>query len=253
MRSAIALLVVPLSLIACDAERPFTPSFMVVSPPASLTATAFSYSQINLAWQDNSSSETGFEVHRSTTGPAGQFTLLATTAANVITYGDAGLLVATEYCYDVRSFTRIRKTTSYSAFSDPACATPPVAPAPPPSDPPAAPGPLTATVYPWKIGLWWQDNAWQDGPNKEDGFEVQRCQGIVCGEADFAAIAVITTATFHQNYYFDYDVEPGSTYTYRVRAFNTVGASTPSNTASATACFVGTDWEGGGYYICIDP
>jgi hypothetical protein len=88
--------------------------------------------------------------------------------------------------------------------------------------------------------------------NREDGFRVERCEAVACGDADFTVIAEHLRGSFEWNFYLDYAVEPGTTYTYRVRAFNSAGESV-SNEASATACFVGTDWEGGGYYICVDP
>jgi len=130
-----------------------------------------------------------------------------------------------------------------------------IAEAPPSAtEPPAAPGPLSTSVRPWMIEVWWRDNAWE-GANKEDGFKVERCEAVACGDADFTVIAVNLKGENYLawNFYNDTDVQPGSTYTYRVRAFNSAGQSAPSNAASATACFVDTDWEGGGYYICVDP
>jgi len=45
--------------------------------PSSLTATAASTSQINLAWADNSSNETGFKIERKT-GSGGTYSQIAT-------------------------------------------------------------------------------------------------------------------------------------------------------------------------------
>ena len=111
-----------------------------------------------------------------------------------------------------------------------------------------APTELMAGAYAWRISLWWQDNSWQDGPTKEDGFRVERCEQVVCNDDDFRLIAV---TPYGWNFYNDGDVVPGTTYTYRVRAFNSAGASAASNEASATACVVATDPEG--YYVCADP
>jgi titin len=268
MDSRIARLVVLLGLLAplsaCDGHQPLDPNIQVaptagsgptVNAPSGTNAVA-SYNSIDVSWQDNSTKETGFEVHRSTTGSSGTFALLATTGANVTSYGDTGLTAGAQYCYEVRSFSGDRKHTTYSTFSVPACATTPFTPLPPPpppppSEPPAAPGPLTASVYPWRIELWWSDNGW-DGVTKGDGFRVERCDTAACGDTGFTVIAVHLRGSVEWNFYADYAVEPGSTYTYRVRAFNSAGESL-SNEASATACYVGTDWEGGGYYICVDP
>src|SRR5712691_11408550 len=135
-----------LCVAACDHRAPLAPELDLrsagagptVNAPSGTNALAVSWNQINVGWQDNSSNETGFEVHRSTTGPSGAFTLLASTAAGIASYGDAGLTPARQYCYKVRAFRRYDGKTSYSAFSNTACATTPALP-PPPSTAPSAP------------------------------------------------------------------------------------------------------------------
>ncbi len=59
--------------------------------PSGLAATAVSSSRIDLGWLDNSTNETSFEVHRSTSGSSGPFALLVTVGANVTTYSNIGL------------------------------------------------------------------------------------------------------------------------------------------------------------------
>ena len=117
--SCLAGSLVLLSLIACDQDPPFAPSTALVRPPATLTASASSSSQIELTWQDTSPNETGFELYRSTPDPSGPFTRLATAGANTTTYGDAGLTQKTQYCYQVRAFKTSGPNTSYSPFSRP--------------------------------------------------------------------------------------------------------------------------------------
>jgi regulation of enolase protein 1 (concanavalin A-like superfamily) len=70
--------------------------------PTALTATPQSNSQIELAWSDQSTNETGFQVERSgsATGP---FALVATMAANATRYVDGGLASSTAYYYRVRA------------------------------------------------------------------------------------------------------------------------------------------------------
>ena len=92
----------------------FTPN-----SPTSLTATTSSSTEIQLNWTDNATNETGFEIHRSTTGIAGTYTLLTTVAANTITFADASLTANTEYCYQVRAI----NTFGNSNFSNQICAT----------------------------------------------------------------------------------------------------------------------------------
>ena len=68
--------------------------------PSALTATAVSSTQINLAWSDNSSNETGFKVERKT-GMYGAYGQIATTGANTTSYQDTGLMAGTLYYYRV--------------------------------------------------------------------------------------------------------------------------------------------------------
>ena len=78
--------------------------------PSGLTTTAAA-NAITLAWTDNTSSETGFEVARSLDGTT--YTLLATVAANTTTYTDACLRFNTAYTYQVRA----KSATAFSAYS----------------------------------------------------------------------------------------------------------------------------------------
>src|SRR5215218_8150456 len=128
--------------------------------PSDLTAEAVSVSQIYVAWRDESNSETGFEVHRSTTGPRGTFSCLTNTAPNVKTYINTGLSPSTPYCYKVRAVWGTTNKSKYSAFSNTSCATPPA--------PPAAPSDLKAVaVTPTQIDLSWTDHA-----GDETGFNI---------------------------------------------------------------------------------
>jgi titin len=70
--------------------------------PSSLTLTVASTTQINLAWTDNSSNETGFKIERSTDGV--NFTQVATVGTNVKTYNNTGLSPGTGYFYRVRAY-----------------------------------------------------------------------------------------------------------------------------------------------------
>ena len=74
----------------------------VPSAPSGLTATAVSFSQINLTWTDNATNETGFQIERSPDGSAG-WTQIATPAANAISFADTGLSAGTPYYYRLRA------------------------------------------------------------------------------------------------------------------------------------------------------
>jgi hypothetical protein len=102
---------------------PFDLAFTPPADPAALTATASSFSQIDLGWTDNSGNESAFELERSTSGFGGTYTPLATVGANTTSYPDVGLAPSTEYCYRVRAV----NGSGVSGYAAAACATTPVA------------------------------------------------------------------------------------------------------------------------------
>ena len=186
--------------------------------PSSTNAVAVSDTRIDVSWQDNSSNETGFEVHRSTTGASGSFALLIGVGANVKAYSNTGLTSSTQYCYKVRAFRITGSNTSYSAFSAAACATT----LPPPA--PAAPSgtdakPSASTVV---------DVSWVDNSTNESGFRVER--SLDAGATWTNAGTVGSNVASSQ--------DPGRSseqqVCYRVVAFNAGGDSPPSN-ADCTA------------------
>lgn len=142
----------PLLLVAlfagCDRAGPLESVIQAASTagsgstptaPSGTTVVAVSASRIDVSWLDNSTNESGFEIHRSTTGASGPFAVLASTGADVTSHSDTGLASSTQYCYEVRAFRTTGRRSSYSAFSPTACAT---TPAPPP---PPAPGSIRVT------------------------------------------------------------------------------------------------------------
>lgn len=128
--------------------------------PTAATATVVSYRQVNLTWTDNSSTETGFEIERSTGG--GAFTNIATVSAGVTAYRDVSVAGNTTYQYRVRAVNQAGAST-YSTSSSVAT--------------PAAPVPTTYIPFgaTWKYrddgsnqGTSWRalgfnDSAWASG------------------------------------------------------------------------------------------
>ena len=189
------------------------PPVTIPRPPSGLTATATSSSQINLAWTDNSSDETGFEIERSTDGT--NFAKIADVGANTATYANTGLNASTRYWYRVRAV-NIAGASSYTNVADATTQAPPVTIPRPPSS-------LTATATSSsQINLAWTDNA-----SDETGFEVERSTD----GTNFAKIADVgaNTATYSNT-----GLNASTRYWYRVRAKNSAGASSYTNVADAT-------------------
>ena len=68
---------------------------------------------MNLAWTDNATNETAYEVERCQGAGCTAFTIIATLGANASAYQNAGLPAGTTYVYRVRA----RNAASASAYS----------------------------------------------------------------------------------------------------------------------------------------
>ncbi len=92
---------------------------VVGSPPAtptSLTATPVSTSQINLAWTDNATNETGYKVYRSTNG--GAYSLIDTIAANSQSYNDVTVTAGAIHSYKVAAYNGSGESESNAAATN---------------------------------------------------------------------------------------------------------------------------------------
>ena len=208
-------------LVGCQdsdsATAPSTPADLAATgsqaglkPPSGLSAAALSATEIALAWQDNATSETGFEIHRSTSGASGPFSLVGTTGADARNYTHAGLAPASSGCYKVRAIKTSSRRTSRSPFSNTACAT---------TLPLSPPGKVN--------GVWAEETStavvtvtWLDGSTNEEGFRIERAtQPDGPWEAAGSVGPNVTAWTTDRADY------------YRVRAFNASGDGGPSDPA----------------------
>ena len=166
--------VLAMLVVGCQETQPFDPlltdaqiresksSSPGFSAPTGASTVAFSETRIDVSWTDNSTNETGFEVHRSSNGVTGTFALLTTTAANVTKYSDNNV-APSQYCYKVRAVRSAPNGTTYSEFSAASCTTPL----------PSAPTNFTAIAEATdKIDLAWQDNS-----KIETNYQVWRAVG----------------------------------------------------------------------------
>src|SRR5262245_5916038 len=185
------------------------------TPPSGLAASAASSSQINLAWTDNSTNETGFKIERATSS-GGPWTQVVTTGANTVSYPIYSLTASTTYYFRVRA----TSGSGDSAYSAVASATTLAAP---PAWPDSAPTNVVATmVSSSQIRVTWTDTC-----TNETSYVVERTTGT-------AAYAQIASLPANYTSYTDSGLAAGTTYTYRVSTQNGGGARYASPVSATT-------------------
>lgn len=186
------------------------------APPSGLVASAVSGSEVQLAWSDNSTDESGFTVEQSTDGV--NFVAVRTTAADATSATVSGLAAVTTYHFRVFS----SNSAGNSAASNVATATTLAAP-------PVAPSALVAAGDIGLVRLSWNDNS-----ADESGFELERSM-------NGSTWSQLATVAADVRAYEDTGLLGGSTWWYRVRATSPNGPSTWSNSASARVLNVPQD------------
>jgi hypothetical protein len=93
-------------------------TFPPPAAPSNLTAQALSATSVQLTWTDNSSSESGFRIERSTDGV--NFIFVGTVGANVTSWTNLYLTSGTTYHYRVRAY----EGTVNGGYSNVAAVTP---------------------------------------------------------------------------------------------------------------------------------
>ena len=238
-------------VLGCDASRSVEPEADLGTPsaarstgselsaPSELSAVLVSNSQVNIRWADNSTNESGFEVHRTNVIDSSTYSLVAALDANATGYDEPGLGAPYKYCYRVRAVRTTGKKSAYSNFSNISCAST-VAPEQP--VPPAAPSHVTAVVSAeTQIRINWQDNS-----NDETGFNI-RMFGF--NPIAFTGPDVVTANT-------NFPPTPGTQYCFQLQAFRNTASGTLYSALSDTACAmipVPTEPPAGSYVITASP
>ncbi len=237
---------------------PVAPSDLTVTGPFGSGADR----HVNLAWIDNSRSETGWEVQRASSAE-GPWTTIATlpsdpanpvlqpgmgsSTGNLITYTDLIAGIGEDFLYyQVVAINQVGDTWDYSDPNlneiEPGTFAFPVVTARSGSSniveaaiPPEDPTDLTATFQPATGSPTWLPPrvllSWTDNADNETGFVIERS----VNGGDFALLATIPALPGTGSVsYTDIPVIGNTNYAYRVFATNAAGDSGYSNTASLT-------------------
>ena len=182
--------------------------------PSGLSASVVSQTQINLVWVDNSGNEDGFSIDRASDSGFSVGLVTTPVGANVTTFNAMGLSANSTYYFRVRAY----NSGGPSANSAPASGTTL-------DYPPSAPSGLSATV----ISSAQIDLSWTDNSSNESGFYLDRASDSGFGSNLVTQSIAANTTSFSVT-----GLSPSTLYYFRVRAYNSGGASANSAPASAT-------------------
>lgn len=202
---------------ATTLEAPSVPP----AAPGNLRVQSYAHNYITIAWDDNASNETGFEVYRSETSSAcsanNPYSREATLGPNIQSYQDDGLATEKTYYYCVRAYNEVSPSVfigPVSQLTDPE-----------PETPPYVPYNLTAS----RAGADKIDLAWEENSENEEGFLIAWDTSETGDYLDSVSVDVPNTTSYQVQ-----SLDPNTTYWFRVAAYNGAGSSAFSLLASAT-------------------
>ena len=183
----------------------------VPAAPTSLTATATSTTQIDLAWTDNATNETGYTVERRSPAGSGSYSTVTTLSAGANSYSNTGLTESTQYEYRVYATNAAGNSANSNAASKFTI--------------PATPTGLTATA----VSSSQIDLAWTDVSTGNTGQRIERRSPSGSG-----SYSTLTTVSATATTYSDTGLTASTSYEYRIVATNADYDSSPSTAANAT-------------------
>lgn len=195
------------------------PSNLAESPPAppiapsGLTALPSGSTAVVLEWVDNSATEAGFKIERSSTGSTGVFAQIGIAPSGAKRFFAGGLQPSSSYLFRVRAYygpLNSGYTNTVAVTTNP--------------KPPFGAVVLSARgISQSEILLTWRDNA-----TNEDGYRVLQSK-------DWGrSWSILTVTPPNATTYTVSGLTPNSSYVYRVPAFNRGGQSTNSSLVTGT-------------------
>ena len=199
-----------------------------VNAPTNLTAQSNNPGEVDLVWTDNSDNEDGFKVERSPVSNSAMYNQAQLTWTEIIdlpaeteSFTDTTPEEGGNYSYRVKAY----NSATESDYSNEAAVIVMVTPI-------TAPTNLSAVSnQPGEVELNWVDNA-----DNEDGYKVERsentsAQSVMNTLYTWVEIASLPSGS---TYYLDATPTEGTSYSFRIKAFNSLTESEYSNIDSAT-------------------
>lgn len=197
-------------VVSISLVPPTTPFISLIAP---------SRNTVEIGWYPSLNDTGYFELQRApdVSGNPGLWTTIATNSGYDQAYIDSGLPANSTFWYRVQAVTWV----GYSPYSTPASAT---------IGPPATPIGLLAQMAPTNsVELVWADNALD-----EDGFTIESAPDAGGIPGNWTQIALFGATNAYSIEWTDTNVVANSTNWYRVKAFNSLGASGYSTPASVS-------------------
>jgi len=192
------------------------PVATVPKAPSDLVLHASSGNSVQLAWTDNASDETGFEVYWSTTGQKPSVPNVSL-AADVVTATAEGLTVNQEYSFWVEASNAVGASAAITGKATP------------------TPVPAQPTALSIAAGATDADLTWNDAANDESGYRIY----VATTNTQPSSAQYELPANSDHFTVTGADLTPYTTYYYWVVAYNAIGDSAPATGTGVTGVLPG--------------